>query len=53
MMILSDQEILKEMEKGTIKIEPYHAHCLGTNSYDVHLGNAGYLCRCRTRRKKA
>lgn len=37
-MILSDQEILKEMEKGTIKIEPYHPHCMGTNSYDVHLG---------------
>jgi dCTP deaminase len=37
-MILSDVEILKEMEKGTIKIEPYHPHCLGTNSYDVHLG---------------
>lgn len=37
-MILSDIEILKEMQKGTIKIEPYHEGCLGTNSYDVHLG---------------
>lgn len=37
-MILTDQEILKEMEKGTIKIEPFHPHCMGTNSYDVHLG---------------
>ena len=37
-MILSDVEILKEMEKGTIKIEPFHPHCMGTNSYDVHLG---------------
>ena len=37
-MILSDVEILKEIKKGTIKIEPYHEHCLGTNSYDVHLG---------------
>ena len=37
-MILSDKEILKEMEKGTIKIEPFHPHCMGTNSYDVHLG---------------
>ena len=37
-MILSDLEILKEMEKGTIKIEPYYPECLGTNSYDVHLG---------------
>lgn len=37
-MILTDQEILKEMEKGTIKIEPFFPHCMGTNSYDVHLG---------------
>ena len=26
------------MKKGTIKIEPYHSDCMGTNSYDVHLG---------------
>ncbi|MEI9934348.1 MAG: hypothetical protein WDM71_05735 [Ferruginibacter sp.] len=26
------------MEKGTIKIEPYDRDCLGSNSYDVHLG---------------
>ena len=37
-MILSDVEILKEMEKGTIKIEPFYPECMGTNSYDVHLG---------------
>lgn len=37
-MILSDAEILREMEKGTIKIDPYYPECLGTNSYDVHLG---------------
>jgi dCTP deaminase len=37
-MILSDIQILDEMKKGTIKIEPYHEECLGTNSYDVHLG---------------
>lgn len=37
-MILSDQEILKEMEMGRIKIEPFYPHCMGTNSYDVHLG---------------
>ncbi len=37
-MILTDFEILKEMEKGTIKIEPFHPQCMGTNSYDVHLG---------------
>lgn len=37
-MILSDQRILEEIEKGTIKIEPYNRKYLGTNSYDVHLG---------------
>jgi len=37
-MILSDTRILEEIEKGTIKIEPYRRDCLGSNSYDVHLG---------------
>src|SRR5918993_3711368 len=37
-MILSDTRILEEIEKGTIKIEPYGRDCLGSNSYDVHLG---------------
>ena len=37
-MILSDKRILEEIEKGTIKIEPYNRECLGSNSYDVHLG---------------
>jgi dCTP deaminase len=37
-MILSDKRILEEIEKGTIVIEPYDQKCLGTNSYDVHLG---------------
>lgn len=37
-MILSDKRILEEIEKGTIKIEPYQRACLGSNSYDVHLG---------------
>lgn len=37
-MILSDKRILEEIEKGTIKIEPYKRECLGSNSYDVHLG---------------
>jgi dCTP deaminase len=40
-MILSDQEILAEIQKGTILIEPYRADCMGSNSYDVHL--AKYL----------
>lgn len=38
-MILSDRRILEEIEKGTIKIEPYNRDCLGSNSYDVHLGS--------------
>lgn len=35
------------MDKGTIMIEPYRPECLGTNSYDVHLGRylATYLDR--------
>src|SRR6201989_3331326 len=37
-MILSDTRILEEIEKGTIKIEPYDRENLGSNSYDVHLG---------------
>lgn len=37
-MILSDKRILEEMKKGTIIIEPFKKECLGTNSYDVHLG---------------
>jgi len=37
-MILSDTRILEEIEKGTIKVEPYKRDCLGSNSYDVHLG---------------
>ncbi|GAB4347862.1 MAG: dCTP deaminase [Flammeovirgaceae bacterium] len=37
-MILSDKQILEEIKKGTIKIEPFNRDCLGTNSYDVHLG---------------
>lgn len=37
-MILSDKRILEEIEKGHIIIEPFKKECLGTNSYDVHLG---------------
>jgi dCTP deaminase len=37
-MILSDKRILEEIDKGTILIEPFRKNCLGTNSYDVHLG---------------
>lgn len=37
-MILTDKGIIENMEKGFIKVEPYRPECLGTNSYDVHLG---------------
>lgn len=37
-MILTDKTILKEIKDGNIVIEPFRPHCLGTNSYDVHLG---------------
>lgn len=36
-MILSDKEILAQMEAGTIVIEPFNKKYLGSNSYDVHL----------------
>ncbi|MCK6596928.1 MAG: dCTP deaminase [Bdellovibrionaceae bacterium] len=37
-MILTDQKILSNMDLGLIKIEPFKKDCLGSNSYDVHLG---------------
>lgn len=37
-MILTDKQILAEIESGHIVIEPYNRIHLGTNSYDVHLG---------------
>lgn len=37
-MILSDKKILEKIKDGNILIEPYDRECLGTNSYDVHLG---------------
>ena len=46
-MILSDKHILEEIEKGTIIIEPFNLECLGTNSYDVHLGK--YLATYKDR----
>jgi dCTP deaminase len=46
-MILSDKHILEEIEKGTIIIEPFKPECLGTNSYDVHLGK--YLATYKDR----
>lgn len=46
-MILSDKLILREIEEGSIIIEPFKLECLGTNSYDVHLGK--YLATYRNR----
>ncbi len=37
-MILTDKKILECIESGDIVIEPFKRDCLGTNSYDVHLG---------------
>jgi dCTP deaminase len=37
-MILTDKKILEALATGEIVIEPYRRECLGTNSYDVHLG---------------
>lgn len=46
-MILSDKAILEEIDRGNIVIQPYNPECLGTNSYDVHLGKylATYMDR--------
>jgi len=37
-MILSDVKIREAMRAGRIVIRPFRRDCLGTNSYDVHLG---------------
>ena len=37
-MILSDCAIIEAIEAGDIVIDPFVRACLGTNSYDVHLG---------------
>ncbi len=38
-MILTDAEILNFIESKAIVVEPFRPECLGTNSYDVHLGS--------------
>jgi dCTP deaminase len=37
-MILTDKKVLEAIASGAIVIEPFDRSCLGTNSYDVHLG---------------
>lgn len=46
-MILSDIKIKEAIKTGAIVINPYDESCLGTNSYDVHLGKnlATYIDR--------
>lgn len=46
-MILTDKKILEAIAQGMIVIEPFRPECLGTNSYDVHLGK--YLAVYRDR----
>ena len=38
-MILSDSEILEEIQSNNIVITPFDRSKLGSNSYDVHLGD--------------
>lgn len=44
-MILSDEKILESISQGHIVIDPFRRECLGSNSYDVHLGKhlASYI----------
>ena len=37
-MILTDHGILQAMAAGDILVSPFDRNCLGSNSYDVHLG---------------
>ncbi len=37
-MILTDRQILHELKRGRIVIRPFNRKHLGSNSYDVHLG---------------
>ncbi len=46
-MILTDKKILEAIAAGEIVIDPFRRECLGTNSYDVHLGK--YLAVYRDR----
>jgi len=46
-MILTDKAILDNIDKGDIVITPFNRECLGSNSYDVHLGK--YLAQYESR----
>jgi len=36
--ILTDRDVMAAVRAGDIVLEPFDPQCLGTNSYDVHLG---------------
>ncbi len=38
-MILTDCDILEEIDAGNIILQPFDRKCLGSNSYDLHLGD--------------
>jgi len=38
-LILTDKEIQQAINDGSIVIAPFRPECLGSNSYDVHLGS--------------
>jgi dCTP deaminase len=44
-MILSDRDILQEIEAGRIIIDPYERECVQPSSVDLHLGNKLLLFR--------
>lgn len=46
-MIFTDAKIKQSIDEGQIVIDPYDPSCLGTNSYDVHLGK--YLATYKDR----
>jgi len=52
-MILTDRQIISEIRKRTIVIKPFDRINLGSNSYDVHLGDwlATYKCEILDARK--
>lgn len=47
-MILTDKGILAAIANGEIVVEPFRPECLGSNSYDVHLGKNMALYKDRT-----
>jgi dCTP deaminase len=44
--MLTHDEIIKQVNEGRIVIEPFDINCVGTNSYDVHLGDKLLVYDC-------